>query len=228
MQKIEVLSTTTAPSRFYCNLGSHFSRTLSLVLSLMWRVWWWKINTEHIQKMNSLPNMFKSLLPSLTASCFVQPHVGHWPACSLVLCPGRQLVCLKPTHWDTQTCMHTHRQRWTGREGGCEGHIHRPWNRAGLAQVRASQLGHLSGIWVFQGSDVKVSTMWTTWPMTRLLNYVCNTLAFQQHSLLALLRKHPVFDPIKSCCHHVECIGNITLPSIGDVFNRLQSPWISS
>lgn len=115
------------------------------------------------------------------------PHLGHWPACSLVLCPGRQLVCLKPTQRHRHA--HTETQRWKEREGGYEGHIHRPWNRPGLVQVRASLPGHLSDIWVFQGSDVKVSTLLMTWAMTRLLNYVCNTYAFQQHSLLALFWK---------------------------------------
>lgn len=72
------------------------------------------------------------------------PHLGHWPACSLVLCPGRQLVCLKPTQRHRHA--HTETQRWKEREGGYEGHIHRPWNRPGLVQVRASLPGHLSNM----------------------------------------------------------------------------------
>lgn len=140
--------------------------------------------------------MFKSLLPSLTASGFVR-HMWDIDLPAAWCCAQADSWSIWGLHTETQRHAHTETQRWKGRGGGCEGHIHRPWNRAGLAQVRASLPGHLSGIWVFQGSDVKVSTKWTIWPMTHLLNYVYTTLSFQQHSLLALLRKHPAFAPIK-------------------------------
>lgn len=132
-------------------------------------------NRGDIQKMNSLlPQHVQVITTRPYSLLFGPPHVGHWPACSLVLCPGRQLVCLKPAHRDAQTRTQRHRGEKGEREGGREGHIHRPRNRAGLAQVRASLPGHLSGIWVFQGSDVKVSTMWMTGPMTRLLSYAAH------------------------------------------------------
>lgn len=146
------------------------------------------------------------LTPSVTCSSHYFPALKPpvlSATCGTLTClqPGtvpRQTAGVSEACTQRHTDTHTQEtQRWKRREGGCEGNIHRPWNRAGLAQVRASLPGHLSGKWVFQGSDVKVSTMWMTWLMTRLLNYVCTALAFQQYLLLALLGKHPVFDPIK-------------------------------
>lgn len=56
--------------------------------------------------------------------------VGHRAAYSLVLCPGRQLFCLKLTK--------THTQRYKRRNGGYEEAIRQPWNRPGLTGMKAT------------------------------------------------------------------------------------------
>lgn len=84
-------------------------------------VWW----EELISVKFTPPTHSSHYQLALPPSC-----VGHRVACSLVLCPGGQLFCLKLTQ--------RHTQRYKRRNGGYEEPIREPWNRPGLTGVKAT------------------------------------------------------------------------------------------
>lgn len=118
-----MLQTTTAPVGFHCSLTGNFSIPIIMVLSLQFGG---KSNTGELFK--------DELTPSLTCSSHYCPVLQ--PPVLSATCGT--LTCLQPGAVPRQTAglseaytqRHTHTHRGTEvkreREGGCEGHIHRP------------------------------------------------------------------------------------------------------
>lgn len=128
---------------------------------------------------------------------------GHRVACSLVVCPGGQLFCLKLTQ--------RHTQRYKRRNGGYEEPIPEPWNRPGLTGVKATCPACQISKEVM--SRYPHCYWWVQWHPCWT---ACNTIGTGLKNILHF---------IHSAAQQVN--KNVTLPSIGDVFSRLQSPWTS-